>query len=57
MTETADDRDPVTLLEVPTSIEIQHTASLPESAFRVVQKESAAALAGEIPEHDRQAVF
>ena len=29
----ADDRDPVTLLEVPTSIEIQHTASLPESAF------------------------
>ena len=29
----ADDRDPVTLLVVPTSIEIQHTASLPESAF------------------------
>ncbi len=26
-------RDPVTLLVVPTSIEIQHTASLPESAF------------------------
>jgi len=33
VTETADDRDPVTLLVVPTSIEIQHTASLPESAF------------------------
>lgn len=31
--EPIDDRDPVTLLEVPTSIEIQHTASLPESAF------------------------
>ncbi len=30
---TDDDRDPVTLLVVPTSIEIQHTASLPESAF------------------------
>jgi len=29
----ADDRDPVTMLVVPTSIEIQHTASLPESAF------------------------
>jgi uncharacterized OB-fold protein len=28
-----DDRDPVTLLVVPTSIEIQHTASLPESTF------------------------
>ncbi len=28
-----DDRDPVTMLVVPTSIEIQHTASLPESAF------------------------
>ena len=27
------DRDPVTMLVVPTSIEIQHTASLPESAF------------------------
>ena len=31
--ETTDDRDPVTMLVVPTSIEIQHTASLPESAF------------------------
>ncbi len=30
---TDDDRDPVTMLVVPTSIEIQHTASLPESAF------------------------
>jgi len=29
----ADDRDPVTMLVVPTSIEIQHTASLPESTF------------------------
>ncbi len=29
----SDDRDPVTMLVVPTSIEIQHTASLPESAF------------------------
>ena len=28
-----DDRDAVTMLVVPTSIEIQHTASLPESAF------------------------
>ncbi len=28
-----DDRDPVTMLVVPTMIEIQHTASLPESAF------------------------
>lgn len=29
----ADDRDPVTLLVSPASIEIQHTASLPESTF------------------------
>jgi uncharacterized protein len=29
----ADDRDPVTVLVSPCSIEIQHTASLPESAF------------------------
>jgi uncharacterized OB-fold protein len=29
----ADDRDPVTMIVVPTSIEIQHTASLPESTF------------------------
>jgi uncharacterized protein len=29
----ADSRDPVTMLLVPTSIEIQHTASLPESTF------------------------
>ncbi len=28
-----DDRDPVTMLVVPTTIEIQHTASVPESAF------------------------
>lgn len=28
-----DDRDPVTMLVVPTWIEIQHTASLPESTF------------------------
>ncbi len=33
VSETTDDRDPVTMLVVPTSIEIQHTASLPESAF------------------------
>jgi uncharacterized OB-fold protein len=31
--ETADDRDPVTMLVSPSSIEIQHTASLPESTF------------------------
>ena len=31
--ESTDDRDPVTILVVPTTIEIQHTASLPESAF------------------------
>jgi uncharacterized OB-fold protein len=30
---TDDERDPVTMLVVPTTIEIQHTASLPESAF------------------------
>ncbi len=30
---TSDDRDPVTMLVVPSSIEIQHTASLPESTF------------------------
>jgi uncharacterized OB-fold protein len=29
----ADERDPVTMLVVPTSIEIQHTASVPESAY------------------------
>ena len=29
----ADERDPVTMLVTPTAIEIQHTASLPESAF------------------------
>src|SRR4029079_1825418 len=29
----ADDRDPVTMLVVPSSIEIQHTASLPERPF------------------------
>lgn len=29
----ADDRDPVTMLVVPNSIEIQHTASAPESRF------------------------
>jgi uncharacterized protein len=31
--DSADDRDPVTMIVVPTSIEIQHTASLPESTF------------------------
>ena len=31
--DTTDDRDPVTLLVTPSSIEIQHTASLPESTF------------------------
>jgi uncharacterized protein len=30
---TVDDRDPVTMLVVPTSIEIQHSASHPESAY------------------------
>jgi uncharacterized protein len=30
---TTDDRDPVTVQVAPSSIEIQHTASLPESAF------------------------
>ncbi len=33
VTETTDDRDPVTVQVTPSSIEIQHTASLPESAF------------------------
>jgi uncharacterized protein len=32
-TATTDDRDPVTLLVIPSAIEIQHTASLPESTF------------------------
>lgn len=31
--ETGDDRDPVTMLVVPSTIEIQHTASRPESRF------------------------
>jgi len=31
--EKADEREPVTLLVVPSAIEIQHTASLPESTF------------------------
>lgn len=31
--ETTDDRDPVTVQVTPSSIEIQHTASLPETAF------------------------
>jgi uncharacterized OB-fold protein len=31
--QTSDDRDPVTVQVTPSSIEIQHTASLPESAF------------------------
>ncbi len=30
---TTDGRDPITMLVTPTSLEIQHTASLPESAF------------------------
>ena len=33
VTDVADDRDPVTMIVVPTSLEIQHTASLPESTF------------------------
>jgi uncharacterized OB-fold protein len=33
VSETTDDRDPVTVQVSPSSIEIQHTASLPESAF------------------------
>ena len=33
VTDVADDKDPVTMLVVPTTIEIQHTASLPESTF------------------------
>jgi uncharacterized protein len=33
VSETTDDRDPVTVQVTPSSIEIQHTASLPESAF------------------------
>jgi uncharacterized OB-fold protein len=33
VSDVTDDRDPVTMLVVPTSIEIQHTASLPESTF------------------------
>ena len=31
--DTTDDRDPVTMIVVPSAIEIQHTASRPESAF------------------------
>lgn len=31
--ETTDDRDPVTIQETPISVEIQHTASLPETVF------------------------
>ncbi|MFZ1164942.1 Zn-ribbon domain-containing OB-fold protein, partial [Mycobacterium sp.] len=33
VSETTDDRDPVTVQITPSSIEIQHTASLPETAF------------------------
>jgi uncharacterized OB-fold protein len=33
VTETTDDREPVTVQVAPSSIEIQHTASLPESVF------------------------
>ena len=33
VSETTDDREPVTVQVVPSSIEIQHTASLPESVF------------------------
>src|SRR6201984_2195572 len=33
VSETTDDRDPLTVQVTPSSIEIQHTASLPESAF------------------------
>ena len=33
VSEATDDRDPVTVQVAPSSIEIQHTASLPESAF------------------------
>jgi uncharacterized OB-fold protein len=33
VSDVADDRDPVTMIVVPTQIEIQHTASLPESRF------------------------
>jgi uncharacterized OB-fold protein len=37
--DTADERDPVTMQVTPTTIEIQHTASLPESTFlRALQK-------------------
>jgi uncharacterized protein len=33
VSDTTDDRDPITVQVTPSSIEIQHTASLPESAF------------------------
>lgn len=33
VSDAADDRDPVTMLVIPSWIEIQHTASLPESTF------------------------
>ncbi|OBI33733.1 Zn-ribbon domain-containing OB-fold protein [Mycolicibacter sinensis] len=33
VTQTTDDRDPVTMVVIPSSLEIQHTASLPESAY------------------------
>jgi hypothetical protein len=37
--DTADDRDPVTMVVIPSSIEIQHTASLAETAYLKALKE------------------
>jgi uncharacterized protein len=37
--ETTDDRDPVTIAVIPSSIEIQHTASIPETAYLKALKE------------------
>jgi uncharacterized protein len=37
--ETTDDRDPVTIAVIPSSIEIQHTASVPETAYLKALKE------------------
>jgi len=39
VSDASDDREPVTMLVVPTSVEITHTASIPESAYlRALQK-------------------
>ncbi|MBJ7337698.1 OB-fold nucleic acid binding domain-containing protein [Mycolicibacterium sp.] len=51
----ADDRDPVTMIVVPTSLEIQHTASLPESTFLRALEEGK--LVGARSGHDGKVYF